>query len=221
MTNAGVLFFAKEPHKYIHTSRVRCVYFNDDVRVNILDKKEVDRGIVGNIEFAINYLKELVPVEFVIKGSKRIEYPDYSIDAYREAIVNAIIHRDYFESAEVAVEKLKNSIIINNPGGLLFGKEKFGRFSFYRNSLIADLLSKTIYMERVGTGIERIKNFCKNNGNKVKFDFDDFCFFTIIDKKDKMENSEKTTQKTTQKTVEKILYLIKKKSLYYKKRIIR
>jgi len=59
MTNAGVLFFAKNPHKYIGNSRVRCVYFNDDIRVNILDKKEVDRGIVGNIEFAVNYLKEL------------------------------------------------------------------------------------------------------------------------------------------------------------------
>ena len=96
--------------------------------------------------------------------------------------VRSIVHRDYFESAEVAVEKLKNSIIINNPGGLLFEKEKFGRFSFYRNRLIADLLSKTIYMERAGTGIERIKNFCKNNGNKVEFDFDSSCFFTIISK---------------------------------------
>jgi len=64
-------------------------------------------------------------------------------------------------------------------------------------------------MERAGTGIERIKNFCKKNGNKVKFDFDNFCFFTIINKKDKMESSEKTTQKTVEKTVEKILNLIK------------
>ncbi len=81
--------------------------------------------------------------------------------------------------------------------------KKFGRFSFYRNRLIADLLSKTIFMERVGTGIERIKSFCKNNGNKVKFDFDDFCFFTIISKKDGAE--------TTQKSSEKILEIIKNK----------
>ena len=207
MTNAGVLFFAKEPYKYIWTSKVRCVYFGDDERVNILDKKEVDRGIVGNIEFAINYLKELVPVEFVIKDGKRIEYPDYPIDACREAIVNAIVHRDYFESADVAVEKLKNSIIINNPGGILFEKEKFGKFSFYRNRIIADLLSKTIYMEMVGTGIKRIKDFCKNNGNRVKFDFDAFSFFIIISKKQKA----KTMRKSSEKSSEKILGIIKNK----------
>ena len=184
-TNAGVLFFAKEPYKYIGNSKIRCVHFMDDERVNILDKKEVDRGIIGNIEFAVSYLKERIPVEFVIEKLAREEYPDYPIDAYREAIVNAIVHRDYFEPAEVAVEKLKNSIIINNPGGLLFEKEKFGKFSFYRNRLIADLLSKTIYMEKSGTGIRRMRGFCRENGNKVEFDFDSFCFFTIINKKEK------------------------------------
>jgi len=50
-------------------------------------------------------------------------------------------------------------------------------------------------MERAGTGIKRIKNFCKNSGNKVKFDFDDLCFFTIIDKKDKVETVEKRVDK--------------------------
>ena len=66
MTNAGVLFFAKKPFKYIMTSRIRCVLFKGNDRVHILDKKEVDRGIIGNIEFAVNYLEEQVPVRFEI-----------------------------------------------------------------------------------------------------------------------------------------------------------
>jgi len=85
-TNAGVLYFAKEPYKYIITSKIRCVHFNDDIRVDILDKKEVDRGIIGNIEYAINYLKELIPVRYEIKDIKRKEFPEYPIEAYREAI---------------------------------------------------------------------------------------------------------------------------------------
>ncbi|MCG2695067.1 putative DNA binding domain-containing protein [Candidatus Parcubacteria bacterium] len=201
-TNAGVLFFAKEPYKYIGNSKIRCVHFMDDERVKILDKKEVDGGVIGNIEFAVNYLKERVPVEFVIKKLAREEYPDYPIDAYREVVVNAVVHRDYFESAEIAVEKLKNSIIINNPGGLLFEKERFGKFSFYRNRLIADLLSKTIYMEKSGTGINRIKKFCRENGNSVKFDFDSFCFFTTINKKERA--SERLGEKEGEKEGERI-----------------
>lgn len=62
-------------------------------------------------------------------------------------------------------------------------------------------------MERAGTGIERIKNFCKNSGNKVKFDFDDFWFFTIIGKKDKIE------------TTRKILDIIKENSYITRKEL--
>jgi ATP-dependent DNA helicase RecG len=170
MTNAGILFFAKNPYKYIFASRVRCVLFKGNERVDILDKKEVDKGIIGNIEFAFNYLKEHVPVRFEIKGLKRIEYPQFHEDAYREAIVNAVIHRDYYESGEVAVEKFSDMIVINNPGGLVpsFPLEEFGKLSWPRNRLLADLMSKTIFMERVGTGIRRIRKFCKENNNEVE-----------------------------------------------------
>lgn len=129
MTNAGVLYFAKQPYKYITSSKIRCIHFNDDERVDILDKKEVDRGIIGNIEYAITYLKELVPVRFEIKDLKRDEFPEYPIEAYREAIVNAVIHFDYFLGDTIAIEKLKNSIVINNKGELLFPKSEFGKKS--------------------------------------------------------------------------------------------
>ena len=116
---------------------------------------------------------------------KRKEYPEYPEDAYREAVVNAVVHRDYFNGDEIAVEKLKSSIIINNKGGLLFDKKKFGKISEQRNRLIADLLSKTNYMEKVGTGIKRINTACKQNNNKVKFDFDDSFWIQIYSNKNK------------------------------------
>lgn len=126
-TNAGVLYFAKKPYKYIISSKIRCIHFNDDIRVDILDKKEVDRGIIGNIEFAIAYLKERIPVRFEIKNLKRDEFPEYPIEAYREAIVNAVIHFDYYLGDTIAIEKLKNSIVINNKGELLFPENEFGK----------------------------------------------------------------------------------------------
>lgn len=169
MTNAGILFFSSEPYKYIFASKIRCVQFKGNERVDILDKKEVDKGIIGNIDFAFNYLKERVPVRFEIKGGKRIEHPQFPEDAYREAIVNAVVHRDYFESGEVAVEKFENMIVVNNPGGLVasFPIHEFGKFSWPRNRLLADLLSKTFFMEKVGTGIKRMETLCKKNNNAI------------------------------------------------------
>ena len=218
MTNAGVLFFAKEPYKYIGTSKIRCVLFKGNERLEILDKKEVDKGIIGNIEFAITYLKEHVPVRYEIKGSKRREYPQFSEEAYREAIVNSVAHRDYFQNGEVAVEKLQDIININNPGGLIpsFPKEDFGTLSWPRNRLIADLLSKTYLMEKVGTGVRRIKEACKEGNNISEFKDRGTHFFVtfktalgyeetgeMLPEKIILETTQNTAQKPVQKSPQK------------------
>jgi ATP-dependent DNA helicase RecG len=156
ITNAGVLYFAKEPYKYIISSRIRCVHFNDDIRVDILDKKVIDRGIIGNIEFAVTYLRELVPIRYEIKDLKRDEFPEFPIEAYREAIVNSIIHFDYFLGDTIAIEKLKSSIVLNNKGELLFPESDFGKRSEARNRLLVDLLARTDFMEKAGTGVKRV-----------------------------------------------------------------
>ena len=173
MTNAGVLYFSKNPYKYIISSKIRCVQFNDDKRVEILDKKEVSRGIIGSIEFAINFLRDIIPVRYEINNLERKEFPEYPIEAYREAIVNAVIHFDYFLGDTIAVEKLKTSLIINNKGELLFPQSDFGKRSEPRNRLLADLLSRTHYMEKAGTGIKRITAACQNNGNAYSYHFSD------------------------------------------------
>jgi len=178
-TNAGALFFAKIPYKYIISSKIRCIHFYGDKRIDILDKKVIDRGIIGNIEFAIEYLRERVPVRYEINDLARDEFPEYPIKAYREAIVNAIIHFDYFLGDTIAIEKLKTKIIINNKGELLFPKKDFGKKSEARNRLLVDLLSRTDFMEKAGTGIQRVKNACLSNSNKILFDFTDSFWVTI------------------------------------------
>jgi len=64
-----------------------------------------------------------------------------------------------------------------NKGELLFPEADFGKRSEPRNRLMADLLSRTDYMEKAGTGIKRIMEACEKNGNRVEFSFSDA--FTI------------------------------------------
>jgi len=206
LTNAGVLYFAKEPYKYIISSRIRCIHFNDDIRVDILDKKVIDRGILGNIEFAVAYLKERVPVRYEIKDLKRDEYPEYPIEAYREAIVNAIIHFDYFLGDTIAIEKLKSSIVLNNKGELLFPQSEFGKKSEARNRLLVDLLARTDFMEKAGTGIKRVTNACIENGNKVDFEFSDSFWVTIYSNKSTVTAND--TDNDTDNRLNRIISLI-------------
>ena len=199
-TNAGVLYFAKNPDKYIISSKIRCIHFYGDKRIDILDKKVIDRGIISNIEFAIEYLKERVPVRYEIKDIRRKEFPEYPIKAYRESIVNAIIHFDYFLGDTIAIEKLRSRIVINNKGELLFPKKDFGNKSEARNRLLVDLLSRTDFMEKAGTGIQRVKDACLTNGNKISFDFSDSFWVTI--------ESNKVTDKVTDKLTDNQLKII-------------
>ncbi|MDG6219641.1 MAG: SMC-Scp complex subunit ScpB [Candidatus Thermoplasmatota archaeon] len=200
----------KKPFKYIMTSRIRCVLFRGNDRVHILDKKEVDKGIIGNIEFAVRYLEEHVPVRFEIKGLYRKEFPQFPKDAYREAVVNAVIHRDFFDGGEVAVEKMKDFIYINNPGGLVpyLKKEEFGKVSKPRNTLLADLLSRTYFMEKVGTGIKRIQEECKKNNNKVEIKPTEHHFHVTFESS-KEERMKEGSEKSSEKSSEKILSLIR------------
>jgi ATP-dependent DNA helicase RecG len=201
--NAAVLLFSKKPYKYFFSSRIRCIHFRDNERVDILDKKEVDKGIIGNIEFAINYLKERVPVEYIIKSISRKELPEYLEDVYREAIINAVVHRDYYDfNADIAVEKLSDRIFINNPGGITFPDSEFGVMSYPRNRLIADVLSRTSYMEKAGTGIKRMRKNSIENNNILEIKYTDSYYFLSL------FSNKKTQQKPQQKTRDKILILM-------------
>ena len=110
--NAGVLFFAKNPEKFFFVSKVVCVNYRTNEKVDILERKIFDEGIISNIIEAENYVTKHINVEFEIKSLNRKEIPQYPKEAYREAIVNSVMHRDYFEkSGDILVEVFRNKII--------------------------------------------------------------------------------------------------------------
>jgi ATP-dependent DNA helicase RecG len=153
-----------------------------------------------------------------IKTIQRVEILEIPEVALREAIVNAACHRDYFEKgAKIMVEIFDDRVHISNPGGLPKGlsPEKFGTLSVSRNPLIAPLLHRAGYIEKMGTGINRIKNALAAAGDpEPVFKFDSF--FTVTFKRDAQETSkniQETTpfaQETADTIQEKIISLIKK-----------
>ena len=122
------------------------------------------------------------------------------------------MHRDYFDnSGEIMIEVFRNKLIISNPGGLVksLKPEMFGKVSRTRNSLVAGLLSRTEFVERMGTGISRIKRAMKKFGlPKPEFFYDGSFLVTLYDKSYVKKTVVKTVVKTVGKTVGKILALI-------------
>jgi len=93
-------------------------------------------------------------------------------------IISAVANRDYFEKgANVMVEMFDNRIEITNPGGLAKGlkPEDFGKKSVLRNPNIANLLYRARYVEKMGTGINKMRKLMAEAGlSPVEFEFNTF-----------------------------------------------
>ena len=106
----------------------------------------------------------------------------YTEAALREAITNAVMHRDWFiEGANVFVEIYTDRIEISSPGGLPKGMKlsDLGRKSIRRNALIADLLHRITFIEKAGTGIKRMRDEAHDQSCPAPI-FEDNGFFTAI-----------------------------------------
>lgn len=160
-TNAGLLFFGRYPQQYVIQSEVVCVLYRDASGVGGYSDRKI---IVGSIQELIDetegFLSQHVPVGGRIEGWKRLDLPDYPLEALREAVVNAVIHRDYSRRGEsIRLFYYEDRIEVHSPGLLLPGVtvEQMRRgevTSKLRNPVLAALLRDIPgYMERVGSGI--------------------------------------------------------------------
>ena len=94
---------------------------------------------------------------------ERLELPE---DALREALVNAIAHRDYRSSANVQMYLFRDRLEIVTPGGLPAGmrEEDLGIRSVPRNRLLFGMFHRMGMVEQIGSGIRRIRQECRDYG---------------------------------------------------------
>jgi ATP-dependent DNA helicase RecG len=122
---------------------------------------------VADIEDALRFVERNTRTAYRIERLKRENVPEYPMKALREAITNAVMHRDWFiEGANVFVEIYGDRIEVVSPGGLPRGMTlaDLGRKSVRRNTLIADLLHRVGFIEKAGTGIKRIRDEVREQG---------------------------------------------------------
>jgi ATP-dependent DNA helicase RecG len=167
LTNAGVLFFARDIDFLLNHAIVVCALYKGTEKVHVLDKKDFKANLVDNIENAMLFVQRHTKLAYKIKHLRREEIPEYPEVALREALINAVCHRDYFDKrANVMVEVFADRVVITNPGGLPTGltPEEFGTRSVPRNPTLASLLHRIDYIEKMGTGISRIRQSVEEHG---------------------------------------------------------
>ena len=156
--NAGALLFCKKATRIARSATVICALFMGKTKTKIIDTKEFDEDLFSNYENAMNYMRSKLNTEFIIKGGPREEILELPEKALREALLNAIAHRDYFSTASIQVSIFSDRVVIDNPGRLIgnIKVEDLYKKSYPRNNLLFGLMQRMDLVEKIGSGLVRI-----------------------------------------------------------------
>lgn len=163
LTNAGALLADDSP---IRHSRLFCTRWNgldkSGGMVDALDSAEYSGSLIILLNEGVGFVKRNMKTRWKKTANSRIEMPDYCERSILEALVNALIHRDYLIlGSEVHIDIYDDHLTITSPGGMADGTRIQERdisnvSSTRRNPALADIFGRLGYMERQGSGFKKI-----------------------------------------------------------------
>ena len=141
----------------MHTTKI--AVFSDDECTVFRDSKEFEGSLFQQFEDSIHYLALCNKTSSTIKGVVRTDQQDYPEEAIREALLNAIVHRDYSFSGSIIINVTDHKMEFISLGGLLPGlstDDIRAGISQPRNKNLAEIFHRLRLIESYGTGIRRI-----------------------------------------------------------------
>ena len=163
LTNAGALLADDSPVRH---SRLFCTRWNGLAKsggiVDALDSAEHSGSLIILLNEGVGFVKRNMKTRWKKTANSRIEMPDYCERSVFEALVNALIHRDYLIlGSEVHIDIYDDRLTISSPGGMADGTRIQERditniSSTRRNPVLADVFARLGYMERQGSGFKKI-----------------------------------------------------------------
>jgi len=167
LTLAGVLCFAENPQKYVPYAIIRAGRFRN--RLTPIDDQTIEGNIFEQISDTLKFIKKHINVTYRIReDGLREEIWEYPLWSLREAIVNAITHRDYGTPSPIYVRIYDDRVEIESPGGLpepLTVEDLKGpHTSILRNPLIGKIMFMAGFIEAWGTGTNKMIEECLRHG---------------------------------------------------------
>lgn len=166
LTRATILLFGKDPQRFYMDAYIKIGRFKDEG--TLLGMDEIRGNLLEQVENAMDVLKKkYLHSDVKFTGLLRSEHLEYPEAALREALVNAIVHRDYSE-VRSEINVYPESMRFWNFGGLTHGltteKLKRKHASFPRNKVIARVFYSAGYIDEWGHGTVRMLGECKKAG---------------------------------------------------------
>jgi ATP-dependent DNA helicase RecG len=218
-TFAALLLFPKNPSFVLD---VQIGLFEDDITIK--KDKNIKKSVLFEVDDIMDFITAYITKEFIITGKpRREERWQYPLDAIREIVINAVIHRDYQEGTHTQIKVYRDKIKFWNSGklppDLSIETIKAGLSkSIPRNRLIAQTFKELGLIEKYGDGVKRVIEEFTAYGLDEPYFMEIAGGFEVIvldkvkedqpEKKETAKITQATTQITTQNTTQKILELI-------------
>jgi ATP-dependent DNA helicase RecG len=167
LKRAAVLLFGNDPQKFYRQSVVRIGKFLSDTEIQTTDI--VKGNLFAQLESALEILRtKYLLSEIKYEGIRRRDILEYPYEALREAIINALIHRDYSGTSQIQVRVYPDKLMIMNEGKLPpevpAEKLKTNHLSIPRNTLLAEIFYYAGLIESWGHGTIKIVDKCIEKG---------------------------------------------------------
>lgn len=162
-TNLGLIISDQCRHT------IKAAVFADEENINFVDHREFGGSVFSQIENAFEYIMLNNKNRSFFSGIDRIDIPDYPEAAIREALLNAVVHRDYGFSGSIIVNINSKCIDIISIGGLVSGlseEDIMNGISQPRNRNLAEMFHRLKYIESYGTGIRKILSLYSDQTKK-------------------------------------------------------
>ncbi|PZX10372.1 ATP-dependent DNA helicase RecG [Breznakibacter xylanolyticus] len=162
-TNALMILLGKFPH-----CTVKCARFKGTTMSVFTDKKEYGGDIFTILENTQSFVLNHINLKGEIKGLYRTDTYEIPVPALREALINAMVHRDYVnQGRDIKVGIYDDIVNIVSPGGLphsITMEDVFNGRSEARNRVVAHIFKELGLIEQWGSGINRIIRVCEESG---------------------------------------------------------
>lgn len=161
----------------VHT--IKCAVFEGSQKTVFKDRKEISGSLLDQLEQAFNYIDRFNRTRSEYKGLERIDLRDYPTEAIREALLNALVHRDYGYRASTLISIFDDRIEFISVGGLLRGfslSDVLLGVSVLRNPKLANIFYRLHLIEAYGTGLMKIRNTYQDARVKPVIETSDHAF---------------------------------------------
>jgi ATP-dependent DNA helicase RecG len=186
-TNLALLLSEQCPHA------IKLAVFDGNNKTTFKDRREFSGSLFQQLEDVYAFIDRYNNLRSEFSGLDRLDKRDYPTEAVREALLNALVHRDYGLSPATLISIFDNRIEIVTIGGLMKGltlNDIMLGVSALRNPCLADIFYRLNLIEAYGTGMPKIMDSYKNFPIQPTIELSDNAFkITLPNTNHKIENT--------------------------------